>query len=58
MVGDFLFELEKVLNITTAEVSAVKAKRFATDQRDRLRFNFADVPGGLLAVYQPFVRDS
>ena len=50
MVGDFLFGLEKVPNITTAEVRAFEAKGFATDQRDRLRFNLTDVPACSLSA--------
>jgi len=54
MVRDFLFGLEKVLNITTAEVSAIEAKRFAANQRNGLGLNLADVPGGLLAIHKLF----
>jgi hypothetical protein len=39
LVGDFLLGLEPVLNIGTTKISAVKAKRFAANQRDGLRFN-------------------
>src|SRR5262249_22954300 len=48
---DFLFGLEKVPNITTAEVRPFEAKGFATNQRDRLGFNLADVPCGLFAIH-------
>src|SRR5215469_4726710 len=54
LVGDFLFGLEKVLNITTAKVSSFQAKGFATDQRNGLRFNLADVPGDLFAIHKFF----
>src|ERR1700739_3640654 len=39
-------------NIATAKVSASEAKRFATDQRDGLRFNLADVPRGKRFLWQ------
>ena len=54
LVGDFLLGLEPVLNIATAEVSAFEAKRFATNQRDGLGLNLADVPCGLFAIHKPF----
>ena len=43
-----------MLNIPTAKVGAFEAKRFATNQRNGLGFNFADVPCGLFAVHEPF----
>jgi hypothetical protein len=54
LVGDFLLGLEPVLNIGTTKISAVKAKRFATNQRDGLGFNLADVPCGLFAIHKLF----
>ena len=54
LIGDFLFGLQPVLNIATAEVRAFEAKRFATNQRDGLRFNLADVPCGLFAIHKLF----
>ena len=56
LVGDFLLSLEPVLNIGTAKVRAFEAKRFATNQRDGLGFNLADVSGGLFAIHEPFGR--
>jgi hypothetical protein len=49
VVWDFLFGFQPVLNVTTvmrsaAEVRAFETKIFAADQRDRLRFDLADVP--------------
>ena len=40
--------------ITTAEVRAFEAKRFAANQSNGLRFNFADVPCGLFAIHKFF----
>src|SRR5215469_9271731 len=54
LVGDFLFDLEPVVNITTAEVRTSEAKRFAANQRDGLRFDLADVPCGLFAIHKLF----
>jgi len=54
LVGNFLLSLEPVLNITAAKVHAFEAKRFATNQRHGLRFNFADLPGGLFAIHKLF----
>jgi hypothetical protein len=56
LVGDFLLGLEPVLNIATAEVRALEAKRFAANQRNGLGFNLADVPGGLFAIHKLFRR--
>ena len=54
LVRDFSFSFQPVLNIGTTKISAVKAKRFATNQRDGLGFNLADVPCGLFAVHKLF----
>ena len=56
LVRDFLLGLEPVLNIATAEVRALEAKRFAANQRNGLGFNLADVSGGLFAIHQLFRR--
>jgi len=54
LVGDFLFGPEPVLNITTAKVRALEAKRFAANWRHGLRLNLADVPCGLFAIHKLF----
>ena len=40
--------------ISTAEVNAFEAERFAANQRDALRFNLADVFGCLFAIHKLF----
>src|SRR6516165_12738932 len=54
LVGNFLFGLEPVLNVATAEVRTFEAKRFAANERNRLRFNLANVSCGLLAIHKLF----
>ena len=56
LVGDLLFSFQPVLNIAAAEVSAIEAERFAANQRDRLRFNLADMSSGLFAIHKLFGR--
>jgi len=36
LIGDFLFGFQPVLNVTTAELRAFKAQRFAANERDGL----------------------
>ena len=54
LIGNFFFGVEPMLNVPTAKVRAFEAKRFATNQRDGLRLNLADMPRGLLAIHQLF----
>ena len=56
LVGDFLFGFQPVLNIATAELGTIEAERFAANQRDRLRFNLADMSSGLFAIHKLFGR--
>ena len=56
LVGDFLFAFQPVLNIATAELGTIEAERFAANQRDRLRFNLADMSSGLFAIHKLFGR--
>jgi hypothetical protein len=53
-VGEGLFRLEPVLNVATAKLGTFEAKRFAANQRDGFRLNFADVPRRMFAVYKLF----
>jgi len=54
LVGNFLLGLQPVLNVGTAKFRAVEAERFATNQRDGLGFNLADVPRCLFAIHKLF----
>ena len=40
----------------TAELGTIEAERFAANQRDRLRFNLADMSSGLFAIHKLFGR--
>ena|SRR6266576_5379449 len=52
----FPFRFQPVLNIATAELGTIEAERFAANQRDRLRFNLADMSSGLFAIHKLFGR--